>query len=930
MLRSPACARPVALAAAMLLAVLQAACGKSASSAEVAPEIVLARDTAADLAARGQYREAAKVLEPLVRGKDAPLEDLLRAANAQLAIKDADDRVAKAKPLVERAEKIAPEDPVVLWCRYRLAAVEYDTKAAVEVLRRIHALRPDDFTAGLALASAIDDLDEPASEKEAQELYRKLLAVPPEHSGSWRMTVLYRLAQSLIRQGNAAEADPLFAEMQVLETRGLTRPGVPEHEPDTLGAVPPHTPGLFDVPAPVARETRFRVQELAGGGVHGGARIVQLAYVPSGDVSTKHGANPEELYAIEPQASVVAFGQNGIGLAGVAGPVREILPAPVVDLAPLDRMNAGASKSTDLVKKASDKDLDLVFLGADGALTLLENVGGQWKAREEPLARLPAIDGPGHVLDVDYDHDGDVDFLVTTREGPRLLRNDGLDGTGGLTDATDEAGLPRGDFRAISEDLDRDNDVDFLLIERGSGAVHLASNERGGRFPDATATLPAGLAGKWIVAADLDGDSWVDLAVFGTDLALHLRTPLGGWRSDVKRFPLQEVPTGEPRAVDWDLDGTFDLLWPCAEAPAAGLLAPGFAAGGVGVTLGERFPTPATGAASLEAADLDADHDLDLLRLVGSGLRAYLTEGKGAGIALAFQGHKDNARGVGATVEVRTGLEYRRLYFRGRPELVGMGGKALDVVRVTWPNGVVQSNFGLAPGEGLLVAQRLGQVGSCPFLSTWNGKTYEFVSDVLGITPLGLPMAPGMPGSPPMMVPPDHDEYVLVKGEQLVPKDGVYELHFTEELREVTYLDRIRLDVVDHPADVEVFPNERFSFPPFPEAHTHTVRDPLVPLSAVDQAGKDWANELARDDRRFALPFDVLSGPYRGLATPYTLELAFDAERVRSASKLRLFLNGWFYWTDASVNVAVARHPDFEFVPPILSVPDGKGGWREL
>ncbi|NOT31031.1 MAG: hypothetical protein HOP15_11335 [Planctomycetes bacterium] len=179
------------------------------------------------------------------------------------------------------------------------------------------------------------------------------------------------------------------------------------------------------------------------------------------------------------------------------------------------------------------------------------------------------------------------------------------------------------------------------------------------------------------------------------------------------------------------------------------------------------------------------------------------------------------------------------------------------------------------------------------------------------------------------MVPPDHDEYVLVKGEQLVPKDGVYELHFTEELREVTYLDRIRLDVVDHPADSEVFPNERFSFPPFPVAHTHTVKEPLLPLSAVDQNGKDWRDELARDDKSFAIPFESLNGPYRGLATPTTLELAFDPARVQAAAQLRLFLNGWFYWTDASVNLAVARHPDFEFIPPLLSVPDGNGGWKE-
>jgi hypothetical protein len=353
------------------------------------------------------------------------------------------------------------------------------------------------------------------------------------------------------------------------------------------------------------------------------------------------------------------------------------------------------------------------------------------------------------------------------------------------------------------------------------------------------------------------------------------------------------------------------------------LLAPGFANGGVAGLLGEPFTTPDTGEATLLAVDLDADFDRDLLRLDAGGLRAFLAAGEGAGLALALRGHKDFARGIGSIVELRTGLRYQRLYHRGNPLLVGMGGDPVAMVRVTWPNGVVQANYTFEPRTARLIEQREGLAGSCPFLYTWNGETYEFISDVLGITPLGLPMAPEM------IVPPDHDEYVLVRGEQLVPRDGVYELQLTEELREVTYLDRVRLDVVDHPADVEVFPNERFTFPPFPEAHTHTVRDPLVPLRAVDQDGIDWAAELARDDRAFAIPFSPEPGQYQGLATEHVLELEFDAERVRSAPKLRLFLNGWFYWTDASVNVAVARHPDMAFVPPLLSVPDGEGGWRE-
>jgi hypothetical protein len=216
-----------------------------------------------------------------------------------------------------------------------------------------------------------------------------------------------------------------------------------------------------------------------------------------------------------------------------------------------------------------------------------------------------------------------------------------------------------------------------------------------------------------------------------------------------------------------------------------------------------------------------------------------------------------------------------------------------------------------------------GVAGSCPFLYTWNGHTYEFITDVLGITPLGLPMAPGM------LVPPDHDEYVLVKAEQWAPKNGHYELQFTEELREVTYLDRMRLDAIDHPEGTQVFPNELFCFPPFPDDRVHLIAAAHAPLSAPGSDGRDWADELAELDDRSSAPFDVAPSQMLGLATPHTLELAFDPELTRDAPQLRLVLTGWFYWTDASVNMAAARDPDWEFVPPILQVPDGEGGWRD-
>ena len=62
-----------------------------------------------------------------------------------------------------------------------------------------------------------------------------------------------------------------------------------------------------------------------------------------------------------------------------------------------------------------------------------------------------------------------------------------------------------------------------------------------------------------------------------------------------------------------------------------------------------------------------------------------------------------------------------------------------------------------------------------------------------------------------------------MRGGQLAPRDGAYDLRITAELWETHFFDLVSLLVVDHPAGTEVFVDERFAVPP-PALDVHRHR----------------------------------------------------------------------------------------------------------
>jgi hypothetical protein len=171
-----------------------------------------------------------------------------------------------------------------------------------------------------------------------------------------------------------------------------------------------------------------------------------------------------------------------------------------------------------------------------------------------------------------------------------------------------------------------------------------------------------------------------------------------------------------------------------------------------------------------------------------------------------------------------------------------------------------------------------------------------------------------------------------VPGHALVPRDGRYVLQMTEELWETGYLDEVKLLVVDHADSVDVYVNEGFVPPaPGPAAlRLYTVSRPSShpPIAATDEQGNDWLPALRARDDRYVAPLTLTR--YQGIATLHDLILDFGDLSGLESDSVQLFLAGWIFPTDASINLALAQRGKAGVIFPYLEVKDPQGRWRKV
>ena len=489
---------------------------------------------------------------------------------------------------------------------------------------------------------------------------------------------------------------------------------------------------------------------------------------------------------------------------------------------------------------------------------------------------------PTEAFSADFDDDGDIDIFVTHQETGCTLYDNLRQGK--LRAVSDETGIPQDIHYTAAAIGDYDNDGDIDIFLSTADRIHLYLNRGDGSFVD-DPRLEAGvrdLSPTLLKNIDYDNDGFVDLWVSGKDGMFLFRND--GTGQFAEPYPLIETVT-----------------------PTEGAILHNALAGAVG--------------------DYDNDGDLDLFFINGKGqLRALQNNGgnRNNWIQVRLEGitsgnNKVNRDGIGSKLEVKVGDLYQLQYVSEQVSHFGLGAfDAADVVRVVWTNGVPQNVIKPQSRQRILEKQILK--GSCPFLYVYDGAQYQFVTDLLWRAPLGLVTSMGF------VAPDETKDFVKISGTQIQPKSGKYSIQITEELWETAYFDEVKLIAVDHPADTDIFVNEQYTPPPFAEFKVYGVKEKLHPKSVINHRGEDVSDALKTFDYHYAV--EHAPGPYQGVVEPHAIIL--DLGDVPNDTPLTLFLSGWIFPTDTSINVALFQNPGINPSFPSVSVKDETGQWKTV
>jgi tetratricopeptide (TPR) repeat protein len=868
---------------------------------------------------------------------------------------------------------LAPTAPQPRYISGLVARAQNRMDDAVAAFQRVLQMDPKDVGANVNLGQLYMQQRKFA---EAVTALRVALESEP-----YNTTALYNLATALLRAGQRDEGQRMMQRFQELRQRGAgttigqnyleqgryadataSTGAEPELVDSNVPAVSytDGTANVFDKPtvpkseesASAANPDAQPIKSRAEASVGEGGGLTLLDFDGDGDL---------DLLRITPNAPRL-YRNDGGKFSDVTGPSGL--------LAANQKGTAGGAIAGDY---DNDGRTDLLLLRGAGGSALYHNDGGKFSdaTKTAGIPVYPFLSKSAAF--VDTDHDGDLDIFIAGYADPSreskgganaqgsspdnlvgapnmLLRNNG---NGRFTDITGEAKVAGPVAHAVAvvpTDYDNRRDVDLLVVNYGE-APKLFKNMRDGSFLNVATEVGLDIKGRFSCAAagDVNKDTYTDF-FFGEAGGPGLFVV-----SDSRgRFASAPASAGAENAdaaqfLDYDNDGLLDLV--TLSDKGARVLRN---LGGKWVDVSEQAISPGlrvksevramAGQRVLVAGDIDSDGDTDLMTSESpEEIRFARNEGgnRNRSVRVRINGRVSNRNGVGAKIEMRAGSLMQKLeVYAAAPapapaDLVfGLGKRtAADAVRVLWPAGIIQAETEITqavaggdagkgqPVHALIINELDRKPSSCPYLYAWNGERFEFITDFMGGGEMGYWQAPGGHFNTP-----DPDEYVRIRGDQLKPRQGRYELRVTNELEEALFVDRLRLIAVAHPAGVEVYPNEGMVNPPLPPFKLYATRDARPPVSVTDEHGHNVLSRVAKLDRQY--PDDFRLDRIRGYSEEHTLTLKLDDD-ARGAQRILLLLKGWTDYAFSSDNVA-SSHAGKRMMPPALQVKDANGRWRTV
>jgi tetratricopeptide (TPR) repeat protein len=626
-----------------------------------------------------------------------------------------------------------------------------------------------------------------------------------------------------------------------------------------------------------------------------------------------------------------------------------------------------------------DHDGDIDLYGTSGmyeCVGICKGSGTVWRNNGDGTFTVvetgveTAVSGVG-VIGTDYNNDRAIDFVIagsTDGENPPISpvfypnpREGKFVAHALIQSAQKTVGV-------VALDFDHDGWMDLAFTQYGGPALTLWRNNHGQSFEQVKLPETNWVRAYGVAAFDYDNDGWVDLVAVGEtkegkgEIKLFRNLGPDGFKDVTVDVGLDKIHLESPRAIitgDYDNDGAVDLLITQNHGPAVLLKNEGgnqnhwlrlalkglndnksaigtkvevFSGGnrqkfeiyGSNGYLGQNSPYLTVGLGDAKEADVvrmlwptgvlqdeiqvAGDKQQDLLEIdrrgsscptlfVWNGERyEFVADMLGAGVVGHWvgPGQRDIPRPVEWVKVPRESVREKE-----NPQ-ASCHPDASDS----------------SPRDRTAASSRLCSERDC--CGGIDQRSFPSTASALSADVRSLAAA-----SPPLTMPSSNSGSVRTANDQR--SATVLSFRFMEPLEEAVYLDQVRLLAVDHPADVEVYPNEYFaSNPPYPEFKVvvSKSKDAQAPSGAWEEHGHDVLPDL-RAHRYFG---DFAVTHFLGFAQPHSLTL--DLGEAYTGGPLWLLMHGEVEYFSAN-SMYAASQAGIQAIPPYVEALTANG-WKRV